>query len=219
MISDVMMPEMDGLTLCRKIKKNVNINHIPVILLTAKNSEEDNMEGLDIGVDAYITKPFNIDIVKKTIDNIIKNREVLRNCFTGSQEQEVKKPIYEIQSINDKLLDRIMNVITLNLSSPDLNVEFVAKEVGISRVHLHRKLKEITNQSTRDFIRNIRLKHAAHLLTKTDYNMSEVADIVGISSPTLFSRLFKDLYGVTPREYAASIVNDEEHSNNELINN
>lgn len=217
-ISDVMMPEMDGLTLCRKIKKNVNINHIPVILLTAKNSEEDNMEGLDIGVDAYITKPFNIDIVKKTIDNIIKNREVLRNCFTGSQEQEVKKPIYEIQSINDKLLDRIMNVITLNLSSPDLNVEFVAKEVGISRVHLHRKLKEITNQSTRDFIRNIRLKHAAHLLTKTDYNMSEVADIVGISSPTLFSRLFKDLYGVTPREYAASI-NDEEHSNNELINN
>ena len=201
-ISDVMMPEMDGITLCRKVKQNVNINHIPVMLLTAKNREEDNIDALDMGADVYMTKPFNIDLLKKSAENLIRSREVLRNCFTGNQEQEVKKPIFEIQSTDNKLLDRIMNVINCNLSNQELNVEMITKEVGISRVHLHRKLKELTNQSTRDLIKNVRLKHAATLLSTTHYNVTEITDMVGFSSITLFSRSFKELYGVTPTEYA-----------------
>lgn len=202
-ISDVMMPEMDGMTLCRKIKQNVNINHIPVILLTARAHEDDNLEGLSIGADAYMTKPFNIDILKKTAENIIKSRELLRNCFTGSQEQEAKKPVFELQSTDNKLLDRIMNVINRNLSNPELNVEMISSEVGISRVHLYRKLKELTNQSTRDLIRNVRLKHAASLLVYKHYNVTEVASLTGFTSTSLFSRVFKELYGVSPKDYIA----------------
>ena len=163
-ISDIMMQEMDGLTLCHKIKQNVNINHIPVILLTAKTREEDNMEGLDMGADAYIIKPFNIDILRKTVINIVKGREMLRNCFGGSQKQEVKNQMVDMQSTDNKLLDKVMNIINRNISNPELTVEMIAKEIGISRVHLHRKLKELTNQSTRDLIRNVRLKQAANLL-------------------------------------------------------
>lgn len=200
-ISDVMMPEMDGLTLCRKIKQNVNINHVPVILLTAKTREEDNLEGLSIGADAYMTKPFSIDILKKTAGNIIKSRELLRNCFTGSQEQEAKKPVFELQSTDHKLLDRIMNVINRNLSNPGLNVEMISSEVGISRVHLYRKLKELTNQSTRDLIRNVRLKYAASLLVYKHYNVTEIAELAGFTSTSLFSRTFKELYGVSPKDY------------------
>ena len=203
-VSDVMMPEMDGLTMCRKIKQNVNINHIPVILLTAKTHEEDNLEGLDVGADAYLSKPFNIDIVRKTISNMIKSREMLRNCYSGNQEQEIKKPVFEMQSTDNKLLDKIMNVINRNLSNPELNVEMITSEVGISRVHLHRKLKELTNQSTRDLIRNVRLKQAANMLINTDYNVSEISDMTGFSSVTLFSRSFKELYGITPSEYASN---------------
>ena len=155
-----------------------------------------------MGADVYMTKPFNIDLLKKSAENLIRSREVLRNCFTGNQEQEVKKPIFEIQSTDNKLLDRIMNVINCNLSNQELNVEMITKEVGISRVHLHRKLKELTNQSTRDLIKNVRLKHAATLLSTTHYNVTEITDMVGFSSITLFSRSFKELYGVTPTEYA-----------------
>ena len=197
-ISDVMMPEMDGLTLCRKIKQNVNINHIPVILLTAKTQDEDNLDCLSVGADSYLTKPFNIDIVRKTVNNMIKSREILRNCFCGNQEQEVKQPIFQMQSSDHKLLDKIINVINRNLSNPALNVEMITTEVGISRVHLHRKLKELTNQSTRDLIRNVRLKQAAGLLENTEYNISEISDLTGFSSLTIFSRSFKELYGVTP---------------------
>lgn len=201
-ISDVMMPEMDGLTLCRKIKQNVNINHVPVILLTARTHEDDNLEGLSIGADAYMTKPFNIDILIKTAENIINGRKLLHNCFTGNQ-QEAKKLVFELQSTDNKLLDRIMNVINRNLSNPELNVKMISSEVGISRVHLYRKLKELTNQSTRDLIRNVRLKHAASLLTYKHYNVTEVASLTGFTSISLFSRVFKDLYGVSPKDYTS----------------
>ncbi len=201
-ISDIMMPEMDGITLCRKIKQNVNVNSLPVILLTAKTREQDNMEGLNVGADAYITKPFNIDILMKTADNLIHSREMLRNLYSGSQEQVEKMPIYELQSSDSKLLDRIMNVVNHNLSNPEMNVEMIAKEVGLSRVHLYRKLKELTNQSPRDFIRNVRLRQAATLLASKQYNVSEVTSLTGFSDVAVFSRAFKELYGVTPSAYA-----------------
>ncbi len=200
-ISDVVMPKIDGITLCKKVKQNININHIPLILLTGKSAEEDNLQGLDIGADAYIAKPFNIDLLQKTIINLIKNRQLLRNNYSGSQDQSDKVVGVELQSTDDLLMQKIMNVINQNIDNPELNVEMIASEIGFSRVHLHRKLKEITNQSTRDLIKNIRLKQAGELLSNKETGISEVAYAVGFSSPAKFSTAFKEFYGLTPTRY------------------
>lgn len=201
-LTDVMMPRMDGISLLKKIKQNIHTNHIPVVLLTALNSDEDNIEGLSSGADAYLTKPFNIDIVTTTIDNLLKGREILKNNFSGNQEQEHNMVYIKPESADDKLMKKVMSAINRNIGNPDLNVEMIANEVGISRVHLYRKLKELTNQSTRDFIRNTRLKQAeALLMSDKDYNISEIALLVGFSNTTYFSNSFKDLYGMSPSKY------------------
>ena len=200
-ISDVMMPQMDGFTLCSKIKQNINLNHIPVILLTAKIREEDNIEGLEMGADAYITKPFNIELLKRTVENLIRSHERLRNTFSGQQIQEDKLNKIEIESPDDKLMKRIMKVINDNLSNPELSIDIITAEVGISRTHLHRKLKELTNQTTTQFVRNIRLKQAAILLAEKRHNINEIATLTGFSDPNYFSTSFKEVYGIPPREY------------------
>lgn len=203
-ISDVMMSEMDGITLSRKIKQNININHIPIILLTAKSKTEDRLEGLEIGADAYLVKPFNTDVLKQTISNLIANRERLKSKFTGSQQQEDKIDKIEMKSSDEILIEKIMKVINADLSNPDLNVEMLASNVGMSRVHMHRKLKELTNQSARDFIRGIRLKQAATLLASKKLSVSEVAYATGFSNLSHFSNSFKEFYGVSPSEYINS---------------
>ena len=207
-----MMPEMDGMTLCRKIKQNVNINHIPVILLTAKTREEDTIEGLQHGADAYITKPFNIEILRQNILNLIKGRELLKNNYNGNQIQEEKVTKIKAESPDERLLNRVMKVINENMSNANLNVEMIASEVGISRVHLHRKLKELTNQSTRDFIRNVRLKQAATLLSEKKHSVSEVATLTGFPNVAYFSTAFKDLYGVSPSAYMSRNLEEKQDS-------
>lgn len=199
-ISDVMMPEMDGLTLTRRIKKNINLHHIPVILLTAKALEKDNLEGIESGADAYITKPFNIDILMATVANMLSTRRRLRNAYSGSQSQDNKVTI-QATSNDEKLMERIMKVLNKNIANPDITVEMLAEEVGMSRVHLHRKLKELTNQSPRDFIRNTRLRQAAKLMGEKDLNVSEVAVLTGFKSANNFATSFKELFGMTPTEY------------------
>ncbi|MDH6312105.1 signal transduction histidine kinase/ligand-binding sensor domain-containing protein/DNA-binding response OmpR family regulator [Parabacteroides sp. PFB2-10] len=206
-ISDVMMNEMDGFTLCRKIKQNVNLNHIPVILLTAKTTDDDNIEGLDTGTDAYLTKPFNMEILRKTVKNLIRSRERLRNTFSGQQHQEDKLQKIDMLSPDDRLMERVMRVVNENLSNPNLTVTMICNEIGISRVHLHRKLKELTNQTTRDFIRNMRLKQAANLLSEKRYTIAEIAELTGFSDPNNFSTVFKELYGVPPTVYMEERLN------------
>lgn len=200
-ISDVVMPKMDGNTLSRKVKQNVNVNHIPIILLTAKSQEEDNLKGLETGADAYISKPFNIELLKKTCSNLIKNRQLLKNNFKGNQLQEDKLKEVEMQSTDDVLMQKIMAVVNDNIDNPELNVELIASEIGFSRVHLHRKLKEITNQSARDLIKNIRLKQAGDLLSSKQISIAEVAYAVGFSSPAKFSTHFKAFYGESPTSF------------------
>lgn len=200
-ISDVMMPEMDGLTLCRKIRQNININYLPIILLTARTREEDNLEGLDTGADAYLMKPFSIELLRKTVLNLIRNREQLRNAFSGRQNQEEQISTPEIKSPNDRLMERVMRVINENLSNPALTVEMISTEVGISRVHLHRKLKELTNQTTQQLIRNLRLKQAATLLAEKRHSITEVATLTGFTHPTYFATAFREMFGVSPSEY------------------
>lgn len=201
-ISDVMMPEMDGLTLCRKIKQNTNINHIPVVLLTAKSKPEDCLEGMDIGADAYVVKPFNTELLKGTIANLLHNRRMLKNKFSGTQQQEDKIDKLEMQSGDEKLMEKIMKVVNEHLADPDLNAELLATEVGLSRVHIHRKLKELTNLSARDFIKNIRLQQAAKLLAENKkLTISEIAYATGYTSLSHFSNSFKERYGLSPKDY------------------
>jgi ligand-binding sensor domain-containing protein/signal transduction histidine kinase/AraC-like DNA-binding protein len=201
-ISDVMMPDMDGITLCKKIKSNININHIPVILLTAKSTDEDKAEGFEIGADAYVVKPFNVELLKKRIANLIENRGRLEVRPSDSEEnQSIIKQIV-LRSNDEILLEKIMKIINNNIAEPELNVEMLAGGVGMSRVHMHRKLKELTNQSARDFIRSIRLKQAAEMLTHQKLTISDVAYAVGFSNLSHFSNSFHEFYGMSPKEYA-----------------
>ena len=204
-ISDVMMPEMDGIALCRKIKSNVNINYIPVILLTAKSEDKDWALGLDIDADAYIVKPFNPEILKKTVSNLLSNRERLKNKFHAHVDGKIES--IELEAFDDVLMNKILKIINENLSDPKLNVEMLAASVGFSRVHIHRKLKELTGQSARDFIRTIRLEQAKKLLTQKKLTISQVADAVGFVSLSHFSSSFREFYGISPKEY---MENDSE---------
>ncbi|MDR2917988.1 MAG: helix-turn-helix domain-containing protein [Tannerella sp.] len=201
-ISDIVMPEMDGFTLLKKIKKNNNISHIPVILLTSQTEYGYRMKGWDKGADAILTKPFNIEELLLISTNLISGRLRLKGKFTGIQDQKENVNPVELKSAEEQLMERMMQIINKNLDNPELNVELLAKEIGISRVHLHRKLKEITGISTSEFIRNIRLTQAAELLKSKKTNISQVAYAVGYSTPSLFSTAFKKYYGVSPTEYA-----------------
>ena len=200
-ISDVMMPEMDGITLCSKLKSNITTNHIPVILLTAKSREEDQLEGLETGADAYILKPFNMDILRRTVLNLLTSRRTLRNKFNGNESQESNVADVQLKTPDEALMERIMQVINENLSDTDLSVDTIAQKVGISRVHLHRKMKELTNQTPHGFVRNIRLQQAAKMLRSSRHNITDVMFRCGFSNSASFSTMFKNLYGCSPREY------------------
>jgi AraC-like DNA-binding protein len=182
-------------------KSNVNTNHIPVILLTAKSRDEDRLEGLETGADAYIVKPFNMDILRRTIVNLLNARNLLRNKFTGNESQENKVDDVQMKSPDERLLERVMATINKNIGNSELSVDMIADEVGISRVHLHRKMKELTNQTPHDLIRNIRLKQAANLLANQHQNVTEVMYACGFNNSASFSTMFKNMYGMSPREY------------------
>ena len=213
-ISDVMMPEMDGITLCKKIKSNININHIPIVLLTAKSGDEDKAQGFDIGADAYVVKPFSMELLKKRIANLLENRERLETKLSDTEENKsLIKPVV-MRSSDQVLLEKVMRIINENIADPDLNVEFLASGVGMSRVHMHRKLKELTNQSARDFIKSIRLKQASVLLSTQKTGISELAYAVGFTNLSHFSNSFREFYGMSPKEYAQHMNNDKKEKEN-----
>ena len=200
-VSDIMMPEIDGIELCRLIRQNVRISHLPIILLTAKGTDRDRIEGLQATADAYVTKPFNLALLQTLISNLLLRQEKLRNTFKGNELPTDQITTPEILSADEKLLERLVKCINDNLDNPDLTSEYLASEVGLSRVHLYRKLKELTNQSATNYIRNIRLTKAAELLRQKKCSISEVAYLVGYRTPNHFSTAFKELYGVSPSEY------------------
>ncbi|WP_075602012.1 hybrid sensor histidine kinase/response regulator [Saccharicrinis aurantiacus] len=201
-ISDIMMPEMDGISFCKKVKNNIDTSHIPIILLTALTKEEDKAEGIETGADMYLSKPFNTSFLKKSLTNLLENRRRIATKIEKKAEQyTVEAP--NIKTHDEILMQKIMTIIKDNISNSELNVEMLADSVGISRVHLHRKLKELTNQSARDLIRNIRMKQASYILTNKKMNVSEVAYAIGFSSLSHFSSSFKAYYGVSPKEYVA----------------
>ena len=198
-VSDVVMPEMDGLTLCKLIKTNEKTCHIPVILLTAKTSVEQRIEGLEMGADSYIPKPFNIRHLQTRVEKLIQLRETLKQKYTG--ELEVIEDDIKVVTSDEKLLLRFNEKLKEQITNPDLNVDSISKELGISRVHLSRRLKSITNDSPGNYIRNYRLKHAAWLLVNKNMTIAEIAYAVGFSSQAYFSNIFKGHYGMAPTEY------------------
>ncbi|MGO3804886.1 MAG: two-component regulator propeller domain-containing protein [Sphingobacterium sp.] len=200
-ISDVSMPDMDGFTLVKKVKSNSATNHIPVVLLTAKIDHEDRMQGIGLGADAYLTKPFLIEELLILAENLIKNRMTVKGKYSGAQEQQGKVKTISFKSSDELLMQRIVSAVNKYLENPSLNVQLLADEVGLSRVQLHRKVKALTGVSTSEFIRNIRLKQAEKLLLDKKMNISQVAYALGFTNQTHFSTLFKKLYGLSPSEY------------------
>ncbi len=200
-ISDIMMPVMEGTTLCQNVKTNFNTNHIPVILMSAKTTEADRIAGMSIGADAYITKPFNVELLRTTALSIVKQRQLLKGKFVTSMQKEGTIEQVKLTSPDEHLMERVLRVINENLDNPELNVEFISDKVGVSRVHFHRKIKELTGQTPRDFIKSIRLKEAARLLSEKHLDITDVSIATGFRSLSTFSTSFKDTYGKTPSEY------------------
>ncbi len=200
-VSDVMMPEMDGFTMLRMIKTNMNISHIPVIMLTSKAAVANRLEGLEKGADAFIAKPFDMEELHVVINNLINKNLRLKGKFSGSQQQKDKVVEKVVKGNDEALMERIMKVVNEHLSDSDFNVEMLTKEVGISRAQLHRKMKEMTGIPVTEFIRNIRMEQAVRLLEEQKINVTQVAYTVGFSNLAHFSTVFRKQFGVSPTEY------------------
>ena len=205
-VSDVVMPEMDGLTLLKRLKSNAETNHIPVVLLSSKTAVADRMAGWDKGADAYIGKPFNTEELETIVDTLIENRLRMKGKFSGAQETEGKIDAPEMKGNDEVLLERIMKEINAHIDDPDLNVERLASEVGVSRAHLHRKMKDLIGMTPSDYIRNIRLKRACELLKRQDIEVTQVAYKIGFTSQPHFSSHFKRYTGYSPSEYRAKCL-------------
>lgn len=209
-VSDIVMPVMDGISLLKNIKTNSLVSDIPVILLTSKVDAADRLEGFKKGADAYLPKPFDIKELRIMIDNLVNRVRQLKGKFSGAQAQDDKVEQIKVKGNNDALMERIMKSINKNLSNPDFNVEELTEDVGISRAQLHRKMKEITGISTGEFIRNLRLKQAARLIRENKINITQVAYNVGFNNQTHFSTVFKKHFGMSPSEYAEKNRNVKE---------
>ncbi len=197
-VSDVAMPLMDGLTLCNKIKTDPRTSHIPVILLTARISDEQKLEGLQSGADDYITKPFDSKLLEPRIENLIRLRAQLRESF--NKRIEIEPAEIPVVSLDEKLIGKAVSLVGKHLENPDFSVEELSRELGMSRVHLYKKLLSLTGKTPVEFIRDIRLEHAVVLLEKSQLSVSEVAYKVGFNNPRYFSRYFKEKYNRLPSE-------------------
>ena len=200
-ISDVKLYDMEGQAICSRIKSNSSLNYIPVILLTNNDPNIDRLELLEAAADAYIMRPFNMDILRRTIVNLLHRQKMLKLKFGRTDQLEEMVDDISMKSPDEKLMERIMAFINNNLDDTDISNEDLADNVGISRVHLHRKMKELTGQTPHDFIRSIRLKKASQLLKRGDISITEVVYACGFGSAASFSTIFKKQFGVSPREY------------------
>ena len=199
-VSDVMMPVMDGLQFCRKIKDDTMTSHIPVILLTARSTESQQVEGLGCGADAYMTKPFSANLLVARIANLLKSRAQLRHLFDGNK-QEGKAEEMRMASTDCEFVNRLMDVIKGHMAESNLKMDDIGAEMGISRVQLYRKVKALTNMSPVEFLKQMRLKKATTMLLRTNKTVSVIAYDIGFSSPAYFSTCFKKQFGKYPTEY------------------
>lgn len=198
-ISDVMMPGMDGFELCKKLKTDERSSHIPVILLTARAGMESKLEGLETGADDYIIKPFDAKELKVRVKNLIEQRRQLRERFR--REVVLKPEDITLNSADENFLQRAIDIVNQNIDDPDFKVTHFIRKIGMSRMQLHRKLQALTDQSASEFVRVLRLKRAALLLQQRQDTISEIAYKVGFNKPSYFAECFRKQFGVSPSEY------------------
>ena len=197
-LSDIMMPVMDGLAFCQQLKTDKAISHIPVILLTARSLDEQRAEGYEHGADAYLSKPFSLRLLLSRIDNLIESRKKLNQTWSkGVEDDEIGNISNEIDK---SFLKQLRKIIQENLANSDLSVEQIGDEIGLSRVQLYRKVKALTGYSPVEIVRKARLTRARHLLQTTERTVSEVAYAVGFSTPSYFSKCYKDEFGESPKK-------------------
>ncbi|WP_207531854.1 hybrid sensor histidine kinase/response regulator transcription factor [Desertivirga arenae] len=213
-VSDVMMPVMDGLELCKYVKNNVEFNHIPIILLTAKSTVQAKIEGLETGAEAYIEKPFSPQHLLTQISSLLANREKIKNHFASSPLVHIKAMAYN--KTDEQFLEKLNEAIHKNLANPLFDVDVLAECMNMSRPTLYRKIKVISNLSPRDLILITRLKKAAELLVESDYKIAAVSKLTGFSSQGQLSRSFSKQFGMTPSEYANSKNGNRTNINKDL---
>ncbi|HSO88477.1 MAG TPA: response regulator, partial [Draconibacterium sp.] len=198
-ITDIVMPEMDGIDLCRSLKTDEKTSHIPVVILTGKTGIDDRLNGLETGADAYLTKPFNIKELRLQVTKLIEQLQKLRERFTRDLRLEPKD--IAVTSADEKFITRAMEIIEKNIGNSEFEVRQFEEEMFMSRMQLFRKIKALTNQTPGDFIRTIRLKRAASLIKQKFGNIAQITYEVGFNNPSYFAKCFKDLYGVLPSDY------------------
>ena len=193
------MPEADGVEVCNTLKSNEKTSHIPIILLTAKADRGTKLEGLKTGADDFLTKPFDNEELEIRIQNLLKQREQLQAKYEQTLRLEPSK--IAVKSPEETFIKKVLEVVEQHLSNSEFTVEAFQKEMGMSRMQLHRKLKALTNSSASEFIRDIRLKRAADLLTTNGINVGEVAYSCGFNSVSYFTQCFTEKYGINPTKY------------------
>ena len=200
-ISDVMMPRMDGYEFCRQIKNDMKCSHIPFILLTARNSSESRSGAYAAGADSFIAKPFDIDVLNSRIHQLLEQRE--RRIASFKEETRIDPKEITITSLDEKLIQKALECIEKNMDNTEYNVEALSADIGIERTSLYRKMQAIAGQTPTEFMRTVRLKRAAVLLEKGQYTVQEISWMVGFNTPRYFSSYFKEMFGMTPSQYTA----------------
>lgn len=201
-IADIMMPEMDGFELCKIIKSNFDYSHIPVILLTAKNTLQSKVKGLELGADAYIEKPFSKEHLFAQISSLLTNRTILREYFANSPLVHIKSMAHT--KADERFLENLNETISKRIEDTELDVEHLAAIMNMSRITLYRKIKAISNLTPLELINIVRLKKAAELLAEGEYKIYEISAIVGYSSQSNFARNFLKQFNMTPTEFMQS---------------
>lgn len=200
-LTDVVMPGMDGVSLCRKLKSNINTSHIPIILLTVKDSENDILEGLKAGADDYICKPFSLSILRVKVRNLIGSRKTILSHLILSTEENRTQEKEQKMTEEEKFLINAYKIVENNLNNAEFDPDDFAKEIGVSRAQLYRKINSIFGQSVKEFVKMVRLKRAAELLLTSGLNISQIAYEVGFNSVAYFTKSFSGYFYYTPTQY------------------
>lgn len=205
-ISDIMMPGINGLVVTKSLKENIQTSHIPIILLTAKDTIADRTEGYKLGADSYITKPFTASLLTSRIDNIVKTRKMLTDRLASSNINKTNIILESINKIDQEFLDKIKQTIEQNIESDSLDIDLIAGKMMMSHSTLYRKIKALTGMTTNEYIRKIRIYKAEELLLSGKYTVSEIMYLVGMNSPTYFRQCFKEEFKMTPTEYLKNLT-------------
>ena len=207
-VSDIMMPVMDGMEFCKIVKEDIRTSHIPLILLTAKDTLQDRMDGYSIGADSYITKPFSAGLLQSRVKNLLESKQKIAQLYSSSLNQKQAFMAESLSKLDKEFMDKVTGIIEDNLDSDQINVAFIAEQLNMSHSTLYRKIKALTSMSANEIIKKLKLQKAEQLLLSGKYTISEISYMIGFSTATYFRQCFKDEFGASPSEYLKQIKGD-----------